>query len=83
MGTVGTSVVLEARKLRDFIHNTSIDVMNSIGMGENPEEALKKLWGGKLIILTPEKSREFLSGIQKLLETKPELENFLKKTDKE
>ncbi len=80
MGTVGTSVVLEAGRLRKYIHEMSIDAMNSIGMGEDSEEALKKLWGGKLIILSPEKSKEFLSGVQQLLETKPELEKFLKPT---
>ncbi|OGY91706.1 MAG: hypothetical protein A3B31_02210 [Candidatus Komeilibacteria bacterium RIFCSPLOWO2_01_FULL_53_11] len=78
MGTIGTSVVLEAGKLRSFIHDNSIDAMNSVGMGEDLDEALKKLWGGKLIILTPEQSQKFLAGIQQLLETKPELERFLK-----
>jgi len=81
MGTIGTSVVLEAGKLRAFIHTNSIVAMNSVSMGEDSDEALKKLWGGKLIILTPEQSQEFLSGIQQLLETKPELEKFLKGPD--
>ena len=83
MGTMGTSVLLEAGKLRELIHDNSIDAMNSVGMGHNPEEARAKLWNGKLIILSPEKSKEFLSGVQKLLETKPELEKFLKGSDKE
>ena len=83
MGTMGTSVLLEAGKLRELIHDNSIDAMNSVSMGHNPEETRAKLWNGKLIILSPEKSKEFLSGVQKLLETKPELEKFLKGSDKE
>jgi len=83
MGTIGTSVLLEASKLRQLIHDNSIDAMNSVGMGNNPEEARAKLWNGNLIILSPEKSREFLSGIQQLLETKPELEKFLKESGEE
>ena len=83
MGTIGTSVLLEASKLRQLIHDNSIDAMNSVGMGNNPEEARTKLWNGNLIILSPEKSREFLSGVQQLLETKPELEKFLKESGEE
>jgi hypothetical protein len=56
MGTLGTTVELDAAKLKD----TVTDVKARVESGEvSPSDALKDLWGGNLIILTPEKSKEF------------------------
>ena len=56
LGTLGTTGELEAAKLKDSI----TAIKGRVESGEvTPSDALKDLWDGKLIILTPEKSKEF------------------------
>lgn len=64
MGTMGTTLALDAGRLREFI----VQVKKQIEENEvMPENAFKTLWANKLHILSPEKSKELARKIEEMI----------------